>query len=40
VEVEGLEITHLTALKERVYRQMEAALLRHGAPWVGAGAKD
>jgi 1-acyl-sn-glycerol-3-phosphate acyltransferase len=34
VEVEGLEMADLPALKERVYRQMEAALVRHGASWV------
>lgn len=35
VEVQGLTVAHLPALKERVYRQMEVALLRHGASWVG-----
>ena len=35
VEVEGLGMGDVAALKERVYRLMEEALLRYGAPWVG-----
>jgi 1-acyl-sn-glycerol-3-phosphate acyltransferase len=34
VEVEGLSLGDLPGLKEQVYRQMEAALVRHGAPWA------
>jgi 1-acyl-sn-glycerol-3-phosphate acyltransferase len=34
VEVQGLRLADLPELKEQVYRQMEAALLRYGAPWV------
>src|SRR6201999_3934851 len=34
VEVQGLGMADLPALKERVYRQMEEALVRHGAPWM------
>jgi len=34
VDVEGLGMDDLPALKERVYQLMEAALLRYGAPWV------
>jgi 1-acyl-sn-glycerol-3-phosphate acyltransferase len=33
-EVEGLGMGDVPALKEQVYRQMEEALLRHGAPWA------
>jgi len=38
VEVDGLKMADLPALKERVFRQMEAALLRYGAPWVDRDA--
>ena len=38
VEVEGLGLADLPALKERVYQQMEEALVRHGATWVGQPA--
>jgi 1-acyl-sn-glycerol-3-phosphate acyltransferase len=34
VEVEGLRMDDLPALKERVYGQMAAALLRYGAAWT------
>lgn len=34
VEVKGLGMDDLAALKARVYQQMEEALLRYGAPWI------
>ena len=34
VGVEGLTLADLPQLKEKVYRQMEEGLLRHGASWV------
>ncbi|HXB05769.1 MAG TPA: lysophospholipid acyltransferase family protein [Puia sp.] len=37
VEVQGLGLADLPVLKERVYRQMEANLLKYEAPWVTVG---
>ena len=37
VEVQGLGLADLPVLKERVYRQMEANLLKYEAPWVAVG---
>jgi 1-acyl-sn-glycerol-3-phosphate acyltransferase len=44
VEVAGMGMNDVARLKERVYQQMEEALLKHGAPWarvarVGDAAK-
>ena len=35
VNVDGMSINDVTALKERVYGMMESALLQHRAPWIG-----
>lgn len=40
VEVEGLGMTDLPVLKERVYGLMEAALLRYGAAWVAGWERE
>ncbi len=37
IEVEGLTAADLSALKERVYLQMEEALIRHCASWIHSG---
>jgi len=34
IEVQGLTLTDLPTLKEKVHKIMEAGLLRHGAPWA------